>query len=220
MQVLITAGGTFEPIDDVRGITNRSTGRLGAALANAFVGHGAQVHLIASEPLAARSDWLADSVRVTPSLSYRDLEQALQTACLEPPDLLLMAAAVADYSPVPFQGKLSSEASEQTLILRRNPKLLSSLSAHCQNKTRVVGFKLLSNAPRTQLVETALRQIQAHDLFACVANDMAEIHHDQHPVTLVRACGQSTRIEGSKQETAEQIISVLLSNEHSEAVPF
>ena len=220
MRVLITAGGTFEPIDDVRGITNRSTGRLGAALANAFINAGTRVDLIASEALAARADWLDERVHITPFLSYRDLEGALQVACENPPDLLLMAAAVADYSPVAFEGKLPSTAASQTLTLQRNPKLLSTLAQRCQGKTKIVGFKLTSNASIAQRIATAERQIEANTLFACVANDMGDMAHNQHPVTLVSASGQTLRIEGTKVETAEQIVTHLLHMATSSPVPF
>jgi len=210
MKVLITAGGTFEPIDDVRGITNRSTGQLGAALANAFIQRGARVHLLASEALASRSEWLDASVRVTPFLSYSDLDEALHAACAESPDIVLMAAAVADYSPVPFPGKRSSQAAEQTLTLHRNPKLLASLARRCDETTRIIGFKLLSGVSQTVLIDTARKQIENHGLSSCVANDMQAFVDGQHPVTLVDASGVSMKIEGTKRETAEQLVDALL----------
>ena len=125
-----------------------------------LIRRSAQVHLIASESLAARSDWLDPAVRVTSFLSYRDLEHAVHIACQDPPDPFLMAAAVADYSPVPFKGKLSSDVPEQTLTLRRNPKLLASLSKRCQGQVPS-GSSSCPTSPM-QLLDTALGQVRAH----------------------------------------------------------
>ena len=126
MRAVVTAGGTSEPIDDVRVITNLSTGRFGAAIANALAELGIDVTLLASSALASHPDWVDARVRVVPFHSFADLDQELTEALKEPAEFVFMAAAVSDYSPAPSQGKISSRANELTLHLTKNPKLLST----------------------------------------------------------------------------------------------
>ncbi|MFT4624445.1 MAG: phosphopantothenoylcysteine decarboxylase/phosphopantothenate--cysteine ligase, partial [Myxococcota bacterium] len=97
---VITAGGTSEPIDDVRVVTNLSTGRFGAQLANALAEAGVRVTLLASHALASHPEWVHPEVDLVPFGAFTDLRRALHAACDDRPDLVLMAAAVSDYAPV------------------------------------------------------------------------------------------------------------------------
>ncbi len=185
MRALITAGGTAEPIDAVRVITNLSTGRFGAALANALHRRGVDVTLLASHALMAHPAWVAPGIRREAFGSFTDLATLLHTHAARSPDLLFMAAAVSDYSPVPHPGKLSSDAEELVIRLRRNPKLLPGLRERCGPETFLVGFKLLAGASRSNLVTAARHQIEAGRLDLTVANDMDTLRGGLHPVTLV-----------------------------------
>jgi ADP-ribose pyrophosphatase YjhB (NUDIX family) len=212
IRAVITAGGTREPVDDVRVLTNLSTGRFGAALANVLVQRGVRVVVLASRELARRSDWLDPRVEVVPFGSFDELDSAL-TAVLErgAPDLLFMAAAVSDYRPVRTVGKISSSAVTRTLELERNPKMLATLRARCGPDTTLVGFKLLSSVPSQQLLEVARRQVDANGLDLCFANDLAELTSGQHPAWLVPARGEPMRVEGDKPTTAAALADHCLS---------
>jgi phosphopantothenoylcysteine decarboxylase/phosphopantothenate--cysteine ligase len=134
----VTAGGTREPIDAVRFVGNRSSGRMGLALAQEAERRGATVTVVAANV----------SIPRPPGIEYIDVETAAQLAqaCEErfdDADVLLMAAAVADYAPSgPRTGKLKKDqtGAELTLRLERTQDVLSSLAARRRPGQTLVGF--------------------------------------------------------------------------------
>jgi phosphopantothenate---cysteine ligase (CTP) len=205
LRALITAGGTREPIDDVRVLTNLSTGRFGAAIAHALVARGVEVTLLAGRALADHPDWIPPQARVIPYTSFRDLDQRLRDALATPPDLLFMAAAVSDYSPTATAGKLSSDGDTLTLHLTRNPKLLKTLRDRCPD-SYLIGFKLLSGATDDELTRVARRQAESCGLDLTLANDLQHLDSDRHPALLVPPTGPVTAITGTKRESADQLV--------------
>lgn len=206
IRVLVSAGGTREPIDDVRVVTNLSTGRFGLALAQAFLNMGAEVTLLGHEGLSRRwqSGQLDRRLKFQRFDAFADLSGQLQRACEDPetrPDILLMAAAVSDYSPVRASGKISSKAETMSVAFERNPKILSRLRDWCGLETVLVGFKLLSNVSTARLVEVARAQLQSAKLQFTVANDLRELGGSDHPVTLVQEQGEQ-RMEGARAQVA------------------
>ena len=137
MNILITAGPTHEPIDAVRYIANRSSGKMGAALAGAARRAGHAVTLIAG-PV---------SVSLPPGITRIDVRTAAEMAdavAREFPrhDLLIMAAAVADYRPkMPFPGKLARKDSLH-IELEPTPDIVASASAQKRPDQRTIGFSL------------------------------------------------------------------------------
>lgn len=210
MQAIVTAGGTSEPIDDVRVLTNLSTGRFGAAIANALVARGVEVVLCAGRALASHPEWVDPAVRVVPFGSFADLDAVLGRELAVPPDLLFMAAAVSDYSPVRSEGKISSDQEDLTLVLRRNPKLLSTLRPRCGVGTFLVGFKLLSGVDPAELQRVAAAQVRREHLNLCVANDLQELGGREHPIWLVTPEGGALRRTGDKPEVARALVDFVL----------
>jgi len=202
---VITAGGTREPIDDVRVVTNLSTGRFGAAIAHALVARGVRVTLLAGDALASRPERIPAGVEVVRFGSFGSLARALDEVLEHPPDLLFMAAAVSDYSPVPATGKLSSGADSLTLHMTRNPKLLDTLRDRCPD-TYLVGFKLLSAVTDTELREVARQQAIRCRLDLTLANDLQRLGRDRHPAVLVSPDGSATAIDGTKREAADHLV--------------
>lgn len=139
-QVLITAGGTSEAIDDVRVITNRSTGRTAARLADNFIESGFQVTYLHSEnAICPQNQCESHSYE-----SFSDLQSQLTKLTKEKYfDYILHAAAVSDYSPAVYSGKINSDEPELTLHLRRNPKLVNEIKK-ISPKSCLVAFKLTS----------------------------------------------------------------------------
>jgi phosphopantothenoylcysteine decarboxylase/phosphopantothenate--cysteine ligase len=127
--VLVTAGGTREPIDAVRHIGNRSSGRMGFAIAEAALGRGAEVVVIAANVSLERD----------PRIRYIDVEstEQLATACAaeaEAADVVVMCAAVADFRPAAeLNGKLSRATDRLTLELEATPDILAGLAAARRN---------------------------------------------------------------------------------------
>jgi phosphopantothenoylcysteine decarboxylase/phosphopantothenate--cysteine ligase len=138
LRVLVTAGGTREPIDAVRFVGNRSSGRMGLALAAVAAERGADVHLVAANVAAPAH----------PAVHRTDVETAaeLHAACLAHApacDVVLMAAAVADFRPAaPAATKLKKTAGQETLdlVLERTPDVLAALAAERRPGQTLVGF--------------------------------------------------------------------------------
>ena len=148
LRILVTAGGTREPIDAVRFVGNRSSGRMGFALAAEAAALGAAVTVVAANVALERD------ARVT----YVDVETAaeLQAACVDAfaeADVLLMAAAVADYRPArSFAGKLKKAADERLRVeLERTPDILTALAEQRRPGQTLIGFAAEHGPGRTRL---------------------------------------------------------------------
>jgi phosphopantothenoylcysteine decarboxylase / phosphopantothenate---cysteine ligase len=138
LNVLVTAGGTREPIDAVRFVGNRSSGRMGLALAAEARRRGAAVTVVAANV----------SIPRPPGIEYLDVETTAQLAAacdarFDAADVLIMAAAVADYAPAdPYAGKLKKDQAGEELNLRleRTQDVLSGLAARRRPGQVLVGF--------------------------------------------------------------------------------
>ncbi|MDO8210707.1 bifunctional phosphopantothenoylcysteine decarboxylase/phosphopantothenate--cysteine ligase CoaBC [Conexibacter sp. CPCC 206217] len=137
LRVLVTAGGTREPIDSVRFVGNRSSGRMGFALAERAAARGAAVTVLAANVALPHA----------PGIAYREVETAAQLAAAcahEFPrcDVLLMAAAVADFRPVaPAATKIKKDAdAPDSIALERTPDILAGLAQQRTLRQTVVGF--------------------------------------------------------------------------------
>ncbi|MCB9677052.1 MAG: NUDIX domain-containing protein [Alphaproteobacteria bacterium] len=210
MKALITAGGTSEPIDDVRVVTNLSKGRFGASIANALVARGVEVTLLASRALMEQPGWVDPRVERVPFGSFAELDRALTAHTATPPDLLFMAAAVSDYSPIPADGKIRSTDDELVIRMRRNPKLLAGLRERCGRQTTLVGFKLLSGVSNDELVRVARAQLQKCRLDLTVANDLQTFGPGLHPVVLVTPEGGAIPRSGDKDAVAAALVDFVL----------
>ncbi len=164
---LVTAGPTEEPIDEVRFLGNRSSGRMGVALATALAEHGWRVRL-ALGPIRIAPP-CHPLVEIVPFRSSQDLE-ALLRAELPAADLVVMAAAVADYRPrVVETGKMRRSAEGMTLALEGVPDLLATTKTARKPASRVFGFAL---EPAERLRASALEKLVRKDLAGIVANPL------------------------------------------------
>lgn len=168
---LVTAGPTEEPIDSVRFLGNRSSGQMGLAIATALRGRGMHVVLalgpIRTEvPAGLRDD---PHVRLERFRTARDLEQ-LMLRELPNADLVIMAAAVADFRPVVHaEGKIRRAEAGITLALEGVPDLLSGTRMARKHGARVIGFAL---EPRETLERSAREKLERKDLAGIVANPL------------------------------------------------
>jgi len=210
-RALITLGGTQEPIDDVRVIANRSTGRFGCAIAQQLAAQGVHVTLVMNASVRPFADRYPPSAHVLTYRSAAELSEQLDKALAVPMDLLFMAAAVSDYTTAKQEGKLSSRAEARTLTLTKNPKILATLRQRVGPKTKLIGFKLLSHVPEEQLVQVAEQQIQDNQLDLSVANDLQYLTHTHHPIRLVYPGGRFERFEGPRDQVAAELVAAALS---------
>jgi phosphopantothenoylcysteine decarboxylase/phosphopantothenate--cysteine ligase len=136
VRVLVTAGGTREPIDSVRFISNRSSGRMGFALAARAAARGAQVTLVAANVALAPPP----GTRVVPVSTAAEMSDACERE-FEACDVLLMAAAVADFRPVnPADHKLKKDAGPPAIELEPTVDVISALAAGRRDGQVIVGF--------------------------------------------------------------------------------
>lgn len=163
-RILVTAGATREVLDPVRYFTNRSTGKMGVAVANEALKMGADVTLVAGP---AVTGWL-DGVRVTPIISAKEMLEAVMKECASH-DALIMAAAVADYRPAQvFTEKIKKQPGPLTLTLERTEDVLANV-AQLAERPLVVGFAAETN----DVEENALSKLKRKKLDFIVANDIS-----------------------------------------------
>lgn len=197
LNVVVTAGGTREPIDAVRVIANRSSGKQGHAIAAEALARGARVTLVSTAQLAA-----PHGVRLVRVETAAQMQAALDS---EAPtaDVVVMAAAVADFRPVaPETGKIKKAAGPPRIELEPTPDLLAALGARKPAGQVLVGFA----AETADLVEHATAKLLRKNLDLIVANDVSRpgvgFQHDTNAVTLLRAAGD--RVESTVIDIADK----------------
>ena len=196
-RLLITAGPTQEPIDDVRFIGNRSSGRLGAALADAAAKAGWDVTLLLGPSAVEPSRTAVNLVRFQ---TTADLQAALAQhapGC----DALVMAAAVADYTPVKGQhpgedasGKIKRTSGEITLRLRSTPDLIAEEATRKRDDQLYVAFAL---EPRDRLLDSARSKLERKGVDAIVANPLETMNADSIEAILLTSEGVHDRTDGA-----------------------
>lgn len=188
-RIVIASGPTAAPIDDVRMILNRSSGRLGTTIALACARHGAHVIQLAGTPGLTADDLApaghASGVEVIRYETIPDLKQALRNQASHTPDAILMASAVLDYIPAEqHAGKKSSSDDEWTLRLVRSEKLIERILEWAPG-TCLVGFKLESGLTDEELVARAYDLIRRSGAELVVANHLQSISETGHSAFLV-----------------------------------
>ncbi len=164
-KVLITVGGTEEPIDEVRCITNRSSGKMGMAIAKAAADRGAEVVIVKGKVSVPTADGVSETVEVKTTNDMYNAVKALAKEC----DLFVMAAAPADYKvKEKFSGKLKAE--KITLTLEENPDV-----AKMVGELKTDGQKLVIFSAETEnLIENATEKLKKKHADMVVANDVTQ----------------------------------------------
>ena len=203
-RILITAGATREPIDPVRFISNRSSGRMGFALAEAAKRRGANVMVIAGATNVARPA----GVSVIEVTSTEEMLAAVREKIIDA-TTFIAAAAVADYrAKEPADSKIKKSKNELTLKLERTPDILGEVSRSRRQDQLVIGFAaetndLLTNA-REKLTRKGLHMIVAND----VSRNDSGFDSENNAVTIL-VCDNETPIEiplASKFDIANRIL--------------
>jgi phosphopantothenoylcysteine decarboxylase/phosphopantothenate--cysteine ligase len=163
VKVLVTAGGTREPIDPVRFIGNRSSGKQGMAIANAAKNRGAHVQLIAANCDVASLPGI-DVIHVETALEMQSALQAHFDSC----NILIMSAAVADARPTQISDQKIKKATLNSIELQQNPDLLAELSPR-KGKRVMVGFA----AETKEHLQEARRKLESKGLDVIYVNDVS-----------------------------------------------
>jgi phosphopantothenoylcysteine decarboxylase/phosphopantothenate--cysteine ligase len=201
VRVVVSAGGTREPIDPVRFISNRSSGKQGHALADAARRRGAEVVLVTTSGRSACTGVTIERVETA-----SDMERAIRRNA-EGADVVIMAAAVADFRPkVTIDTKLRKADGVPELVLEATPDILSALGASRQAGQVLVGFA----AETEDVSERALAKLVAKNVDLMVANDVSApgvgFDHDTNEVTIYGSDGAVTTVPLSTKDAIADAI--------------
>ncbi|TYL50790.1 bifunctional phosphopantothenoylcysteine decarboxylase/phosphopantothenate--cysteine ligase CoaBC [Agromyces mariniharenae] len=220
LRVVVTAGGTREPLDPVRFLGNRSSGKQGVAIAEAARARGAEVTLIAAN-LEVADPGGCDIRRVSTAL---ELQDAVTDAAREA-DVVVMAAAVADYRPADVsESKLKKDASDSglTLELVRNPDILAGLGHAPHDGTLLVGFAAETEPDDEALLALGRAKREAKGADLLVVNRVGwheGFATDENAVVVIGRDGEIvTRAHGTKTSVAHDILDVVVSMATTTAV--
>lgn len=202
--VLVTAGGTREPIDPVRYIGNRSSGKMGYALAEAALRRGAKVILI-SAPTALKPPSAAEYIPVQTAAEMRDAVMAN----LERSTIVIKAAAVADFTVRNASGQKIKRKGPVSLELEPTPDILAEVSTRKGSRI-VVGFA----AETSNGLENARKKLDGKSLDAIVLNDVSQpgigFDSERNAVSILTHSGAENVPETSKWEVAHRVLDAVV----------
>ncbi|NLI73281.1 MAG: bifunctional phosphopantothenoylcysteine decarboxylase/phosphopantothenate--cysteine ligase CoaBC [Euryarchaeota archaeon] len=198
-RVLVIGGASEEPIDDVRFITNRSTGETAVHLALAAWLRGADVEL-----------WIGRVSYPIPSFiksrSFQRVDDLLKMSGDMIEDIVIVPAALSDYAPSISNGKISSDLDYLSIDLLTVPKVLPKLRGGSQF---LIGFKAESNVSEEELIDRARRRMKDYKLDLMVANDVNHVATGRTTAFLLRANGTYDKYEGNKERLANIILDMV-----------
>ena len=210
-RIVITAGGTREPLDPVRFLGNRSSGRQGIALAVAAKARGADVTLIAAHLEVPPPD----SVRLIEVGTANELQDAVTDAARSA-DIVVMAAAVADYRPAVVRSdkiKKTDAGERLTLELVANPDILAGLAAAKRDGQTIVGFAAETEQDPSALVDLGRRKLEAKGTDFLILNQVGWSHgfatESNEVVVLKRGGDIVMEASGTKLSVADRILDVI-----------
>jgi phosphopantothenoylcysteine decarboxylase/phosphopantothenate--cysteine ligase len=212
LRVVVSAGGTREPLDPVRFLTNRSSGKQGHAIAAAATRRGADVSLVTASPLALPLD-VASRVERVDVETAADMEAAMERAAAGA-DVVIMAAAVADFRPkAAAESKLAKEDGVPELVLEPTPDILTGLVTRRTADQVLVGFA----AESRDAVARARRKLERKGVDLLVVNDVSApevgFDHDTNSVVILAADGESTEIPlTSKDAVADAVLDSVIAH--------
>jgi phosphopantothenoylcysteine decarboxylase/phosphopantothenate--cysteine ligase len=199
MKVVITAGPTYEPIDPVRFIGNRSSGKQGYAIAEALKNAGHDVTLISGPTnLADISD--IKTIRVE---TAKEMLEATQNTI--PTDIFIACAAVADWAPVFSDQKVKKGSGTPQIQLIENPDILRTIANHDKRPKLVIGFA----AETEDLIENAKKKLEKKSCDWILANDVSGekvFGQDENHVYLITDQKQQDWQTMSKTAIAEKLV--------------
>lgn len=193
--VVVVAGSTAEPIDDVRIVTNRSSGQTGIELARVAFEKGADVELWLGRHHVARPSYV-------PTRSFETTEELAALAEKLVADVCIVPAAVSDFAPKRAKGKIPSRQGDLTLDLVPTAKVLPLLRRRAKF---LVGFKAEAGVGPDELKARAAALLKEAGLDLVVANDVAHVGRDMTSILILDKKGRAETFEGPKALAAEAI---------------
>ena len=204
-RVLVTAGPTQEAIDPVRYITNHSSGKMGYAIARAARSRGAEVVLVSGQVAIAPPE----GVQLVSVVSAQDMAEAVFDH-FEHTDILIMAAAVADYRPADVADqKIKKKDGDMVIRLARTTDILGTLAGRKREDQFICGFSMETE----NLLENSRKKLDKKKLDMIAANSIAEpgagFAHDTNKITIITKDAELSLPLISKLETADKILDAI-----------
>jgi len=214
IRYIITAGGTREPIDEVRFVGNNSTGQLGSDIADEAFKGGRSVCFIhghgSTMPECKRR------ISILGFITSSDLKEILEEKVrnAESPTVLIHAAAVSDYIPLITEGKISSDKEELVLHMRKSEKIVDYIK-EWNPDIHLVKFKLESGASKAKLLKIASKAAKQSKADWVVANDTSTAWNEKHAAMIIRGDSILSEAVGKKEiafklieETERAVLSI------------
>jgi phosphopantothenoylcysteine decarboxylase/phosphopantothenate--cysteine ligase len=206
-RVLVTAGPTYEPIDPVRFIGNRSSGKMGVAIADELCARGAEVHLVLGPSALSPGQPGVELIRVG---TAREMHEAA-TDVFDRCDAAVLAAAVADYRPAEVaEQKIKKSGDEMQVSLVKNPDIAASLGQSKAAHQKLVGFALETQNG----LENAQSKLKRKNLDLIVLNSLTDrgagFNHDTNKITILDRGNKKREFElKTKAAVAVDIVDAL-----------
>ena len=176
-KVLITAGPTIEQIDPIRAITNQSSGKTGVSLASELISAGAKVTFV----YGPGNEKPPKGAKIINVVSSKEMHSAVKLELKKKFDIVIMAAAVADYIPtIQSKNKIKSSKSSMNISLKKAPKIIDQIKKY-QKDVLLVGFKAETNFTKAQLIKSAQKKLKESTADMIIANDIGSIRYKKNP---------------------------------------
>jgi phosphopantothenoylcysteine decarboxylase/phosphopantothenate--cysteine ligase len=201
-KTLIIAGSTEEQVDDIRVLTNKSTGRTGVALAQNAYERGADVELWMGRCQIELPEFIS-------ARRFSSTNQLLEMVEDIDHDIVIIPAAISDYTVDKQKGKIPSGSEGLTIDLVPNPKIINEIKE--KNNCLLVGFKAEIDIPKEELLNRAKKRMQDIGLDLIVANDVSKTTADENCVYIIGTDAKNEEVSAGKAEIAERILDRIVS---------
>ena len=176
-KVLMTVGPTIEQIDPIRAITNQSSGKTGITLASELISAGSKVTLI----YGPGDEKIPMGAKIIKVQSSKEMLNAVKGELRKKFDIVIMAAAVADYVPTkPRTSKIKSSKNELIIRLKKAPKIIDQIKK-LQKDVLLVGFKAETNISKSELIRLAQKKLKESSSDMIIANDIGTSKYKKNP---------------------------------------
>ena len=201
-KILMTAGPTVEYIDPVRVITNQSSGKTGVLLASELISAGSKMTFVYG-PGIEKPPKGAKVIRVSTS---KEMSDAVKKEMKKKVDVVIMAAAVADYIPEKqSKKKIKSNQNEMKISLKKVPKIINQVKK-IQKNVILIGFKAEANVTKKELISLAKKKLQESNSDMIIANDIGSPRYKKNPNNNEVLIVDSGKLRSSGWKTKEKIV--------------
>jgi phosphopantothenoylcysteine decarboxylase/phosphopantothenate--cysteine ligase len=201
-KILIIGGPTSEPIDDVRLVTNKSSGKTAIELVKEAFYRGANVELFYGTGNLLPPGF----IKVENFKSINDLERSLKNKNLKIYDIIIFCAALSDFIPKKHKGKISSKEDKLIVEFTKAQKIISKIRKKAPN-SKIIGFKLEEN--KDKIHEKAFELLKKNSLDFVVANMLSGFKKDDNEIWIIDKKGKSIHKKGYKSNLANYILDMV-----------